>query len=132
MSNARTATGILVKRNGTTIDELTEVTPGGSLRNKIETSTHNEQAESHVLGILRQNDPGFKINLIAGNSTHMAIADDIKNNVLATWQFLYPSGITRTGDGYVQSFTFDPAPVDGKQGATVVLTWAGPVDEDIS
>lgn len=136
MSNAVTATGILFKRAlfatptvFVTIAELTEIDPGGLSRNKIETSTHNDGSESHVLGILRQADPTFKINYVAGDQTHIDILNDIINNVKNAWQILFPSGKTRTGLGFVQNFKFDVAPVDAKQGASLAITWAGVVVE---
>lgn len=136
MSNAVTTTGILIKRAlfatpavFTTIGEITEIDPGGMSRNKIETSTHNDGSESHVLGLLRQNDPTFKINYVAGDATHIAILADIVSNVKNSWQILFPSGKTRTGYAYVQMFKFDVAPVDGKQGAALAITWASTVTE---
>lgn len=136
MSNAVTTTGILIKRAlfatptaFVTIGELTELDPGGMSRNKIETSTHNDGSESHVLGILRQSDPTMKINYVASDSTHIDILADIVNNVKNAWQILFPSGKTRTGYAYVQQFKFDVAPVDGKQGASLALTWASTVTE---
>jgi hypothetical protein len=136
MSNAVTTTGILVKRAlfatptvFTTIGEITEIDPGSMSRNKIETSTHNDGTESHVLGILRQSDPTFKINYVAADATHVAILADIAANVKNSWQILFPSGKIRQGFAYVQMFKFDPAPVDGKQGASLALTWAGTVAE---
>jgi hypothetical protein len=136
MSNAVTTTGILLKRAlfatpavFTTIGELTEIDPGGMSRNKIETSTHNDGSESHVLGILRQADPTFKINYVAGDATHINLLADIVNNVKNSWQFLFPSGKTRTGYAYLQMFKFDVAPVDGKQGASCAIVWASTVTE---
>lgn len=136
MSNAVTTTGILIKRAlaatptvFTTIGEITEIDPGSMSRNKIETSTHNDGSESHVLGILRQQDPTFKINYVASEATHINILADIANNVKNSWQILFPSGKSRTGLAYVQQFKFDVAPVDGKQGAMCALTWAGAVTE---
>lgn len=136
MSNAVTVTGILVKRAlfatptmFVTIGELTRVHPGGLSRNKIETTTHNDGSESHVLGILRQKDPQFDLNYVAGDSTHIDILADIVNNVKNAWQFLFPSGKTRTGFAYVQMFDFDDAPVDAKQGAKCAITWASVVTE---
>lgn len=136
MSNAVTTTGILIKRalfaspsSFTTIGEITEIDPGGMSRNKIETSTHNDGSESHVLGILRQADPTFKINYVAGDATHINILADMAANTKNSWQILFPSGKIRQGYAYVQQFKFDPAPVDGKQGATLSLTWAGTVAE---
>lgn len=122
-------TGGTAVQNYATVGELTEVTPGGMSRNKIETSTHNDGSESHVLGILRQTDPGMKINYVGTDATHVAIIADIVNNVKNNWKILFPSGVSRAGQGYVQKFEFDGAPVDGKQGAALALTWAGPVTE---
>jgi hypothetical protein len=136
MSNAVATTGILIKRALfatpmvlTTIAEITDVGPGGKSRNKIETSTHNDGSESHILGILRQKDPTFKINYLGGDATHIAINDDIDNNVKNFWHVLFPSGRYRQGYGFVQNFELDDAPVDGKQGATITLTWASVVTE---
>lgn len=136
MSNAVTSTGILVARAlfatptaYVTIGEITNVTPGGMSRNKIETTTHNDGSESHVLGILRQKDPSFKINYLQSEPTHVDIVSDIVNNVKNYWRFSFPSGKIRYGQAYVQMFDFDDAPVDGKQGASVALTWGGPVSE---
>jgi hypothetical protein len=134
MSNAVTGTGILVQRAPiatptafVTIGEITYVDPGGKHRNKIETSTHNDGSESHVLGILRQTDPTFQINYLAGDATHQAIQADIDGNIKNRWRVLFPSGITRTGDAYVQNFKYHPVPVDAKQGADIAWVWAGPV-----
>lgn len=123
-------TGGTVIRDYAAVAELTEVTPGGMSRNKIETTTHNDGSESHVPGILRQTDPGMKINYVGSETTHIQILSDITNNTKARWMFQYPSGVSRSGQAYVQQFAFDGAPVDEKQGATLSLMWAGPVTED--
>lgn len=111
------------------VGELTDVGPGGKSRNKIETSTHNEGSESHLLGILRQEDPTMKINYVGTDLTHVAIQADIDNNVKNHWKIRYPSGVARSGDAYVQMFKYDDAPVDAKQGASLAITWAGVVTE---
>lgn len=136
MSNAVTSTGILIKRAPfatptafVTVGEITEIDPGSISRNKIETSTHNDGSESHLLGILRQADPTFKINYVASDATHILLLSDLANNVKNAWQILFPSLKTRTGFAYVQMFKFDVAPVDGKQGASLAITWAGVVTE---
>jgi hypothetical protein len=136
MSNAVTTTGILVQRAPfatptayVTVGEITEVDPGSMSRNKIETSTHNDGSESHVLGILRQADPTLKINYVAADATHILLLSDIANNIKNYWRILFPSTKVRYGQAYVQMFKFDVAPVDGKQGASLALTWAGAVAE---
>lgn len=112
-----------------TVAEVSNADPGGKSRNKIDTSTHNDGSESHILGILRQDDPTFEINLVGTKASHITLNADIDNNVKASWRFMFPSGITRTGDARVQKFKLKPAPVDGVQGADLALTWAGPVVE---
>ncbi|HVJ72026.1 MAG TPA: hypothetical protein VM531_11075 [Sphingomicrobium sp.] len=136
MSLAVAATGILVKRSAginttsyVTVGELTSVTPAGKSRNKLETSTHNDGSESFVLGILRQGDPGFHINYVGSDATHIAIIADIDGNIPNSWQFAFPSGVKRSGNARVQQFVFDPAPVDSIQGVTCALAWAGPVTD---
>jgi hypothetical protein len=71
----------------------------------------------------------MKINYVGSETTHVAILADIAGNLKKGWQILFPSGVSRSGQAYVQQFMFDSAPVDGKQGATLTLTWAGPVIE---
>lgn len=127
MSNAVTATGILVKRASTTIGEITQVTPPGFSRNKLESSTHNDGSESYVLGLLRQKDPSFQINYVGSDATHTSIVNDIKTNTKSVWSVVFPSGLTFSGDAYVQNFELQDAPVDAIQKANCTLSWAGPV-----
>jgi hypothetical protein len=136
MSNAVTATGILIRRAPLatptvfeTIAEITDVDPGGKSRNKIDTSTHNEGTESSVLGIVRQGDPTFKVNFLGTEATHVICNDDFDGNVKAQWQILYPSGLSRTGPGRISQLKFHPAGLDSKQGADLAIAWAGPVVE---
>jgi hypothetical protein len=135
MSNAKSATGVLIQRGNadgppetfTTIGEIRSVTPPGWSRNKIETTTHNEGTESNVLGILRQRDAGFRINYVADDPTHEQILEDILNNARATWRIALPSGVTYTGPGYIQRFELVDMPTDAAQEAECNITWAGPV-----
>jgi predicted secreted protein len=139
MSEAVTATGILVKRAllatptvFETIGEIVSVTPPGFSRNKIETTTHNEGAESSVLGILRQKDPAFRINYVGGDATHASLIADIQGNTKNQWQILFPSGVNFTGPARVQKFEMADAPVDSAQQADLALAWAGAVTHAIA
>lgn len=111
------------------IAEQTNVDPGGMSRNKVPTSTHNDGSESHVLGILRQDDPTLTVNYVGSEATHVQLMADIQNNRKSKWSIVYPSGVSRTGLGYLQRFKYLAAPVDGVQGAELAITWAGPVTE---
>lgn len=115
------------QRTFAVIGEITKVTPPGFSRNKIEVSTHNEGREANVLGLLRQKDASFSINYVGGNLTHIDIINDIINNLKNEWQVAFKSGITFTGDAYVQQFMIGDAPVDGAQTADVTLSWAEPI-----
>jgi hypothetical protein len=134
MSNAVSTTGVLIKRAliatptvFTTIAEIVTATPPGFSRNKIETTNHNDAAESYVLGVLRQKDPTFRINWVGSEVTHEDLMDDLMGNIKYRWQFAFPSGITMTGDGFVQRFEPGDTPVDSAQTAEIAIAWAGPI-----
>jgi len=134
MSNAVSTTGLLVKRAliatptvFVTIGEVVSATPPGFTRNEIDTTTHNDGAESKVLGILRQKNPDFRINWVGADTSHESILDDIMGNVKNQWQFALPSGITMTGPARVRRFEPVDAPTDAAQQADCGLSWAGPV-----
>jgi hypothetical protein len=135
MSEAVATTGILVKRGNAdgppetflTIGEVTTITPPGYSRNKIESTTHNDGAESYVLGILRQKDPTFRINYVHTNASHGLILDDILANLARNWQFLFPSGVFYQGPARVQRWEPVEAPPDAIQQVDITLAWSGPV-----
>lgn len=109
------------------IGELLSVTPPGFSRNKLETTTHNDGAESYVLGILRQRDVAFRINYVSDNPTHEDIVADIMGNVKNYWQVRFPSGVEFVGPARIQRFEFADAGTDAIQQADCALTWAGPI-----
>lgn len=110
-----------------TIGEIVSVTPPGFSRNKLETTTHNDGAESYVLGILRQRDVAFRINYVGDNPTHEAIVADIFGNIKKYWLITFPSGVEFIGPARVQRFEFADAGTDAIQAADCALTWAGPI-----
>jgi hypothetical protein len=111
----------------TTIGEIVSVSPPGFSRNKIDVTSMNEGAEASVLGILRQKDGGFRINLIGTLANHAEVINDVLYNVKASWRFVYPSGVKWTGPGRVQRFEMVDAPVDAAQQADVSIAWSGAV-----
>lgn len=110
-----------------TIGEIVSVTPPGFSRNRLESTTHNDGAESYVLGILRQRDVAFRINYVGNNPTHEDIVADIMGNVRNPWRVTFPSGVVFNGPARVQRFEFVDAPPDAIQQADCALTWAGPI-----
>jgi hypothetical protein len=97
-------TGGTVQPNYGTVGELTEVTPGGMSRNKVDTTTHNDGSESHVLGILRQSDPSMKINYVGSDATHVAILADIQANVKSNWKIVLATVLPQSGGSAPGSF----------------------------
>ncbi len=112
-----------------TIGEITKVGPPGFSRNKIETSTHNDGTESYILGILRQKDASFTINYVGADTTHLAMLNDMLNNIKANWKVLFPSAVQFDGLARLQMFQLADAPVDGAQQADMSICWAGPVTQ---
>jgi hypothetical protein len=103
MSQARSATGILIARSTltspatyVTIAELVTLTPPPMTRNEIETTNHNEGVESKILGILRHGQVTGECNWIPSDPTHGSnpggIIHDIQNNVAANWKITFPGG----------------------------------------
>jgi hypothetical protein len=117
----------LVETVFNTVGELVTVSPPGFTRNKLETTTHNDGAESNILGIIRQKDGSFRINFVGTDTTHTQLMTDFLQNVRATWRFRFPSGTTLTGSGRVQQFQIVDAPVDAIQQADCNIVWAAPV-----
>lgn len=127
VTSAGTAVGTISEITFETIGELISVTPPGFSRNKLETTTHNDGAESYVLGILRQRDVAFRINYVADEPTHEDIVADIFNNIKKYWLCTFPSGVQFVGPARVQRFEFADAGTDAIQQADCALTWAGPI-----
>ena len=134
MSNAISATGILLKRGDgatpevfTTIAELTSVKAPGYSRNKIETSTHNDGSESYVLGILRRGDSPFRVNWLSDDATHAQILSDIEANTRQNWQVELPNGDIFEGPARVQKFDPIESGVDSALQMECALTWAGTI-----
>lgn len=135
MSEAVVATGILVKRAllatptvFVTIGEIVSVVPPGFSRNKLDSTTHNDGTESHILGILRQKDPTFVVNYLGDDPTHEDIVADIMANEKNQWQVLFPSGLEFVGPAAVNQFEMQDVPQgDAIQRANVGISWSGPV-----
>jgi hypothetical protein len=127
VTGAGTAAGNVNEITFTDVGEIVSVTPPGYSRDKLETTTHNDGAESYVLGILRQRDVAFRINYVADDPTHENIVADILGNVKNYWRVNFTSGVKFVGPARVQRFEFADAPTNAIQQADCALTWAGPI-----
>jgi len=124
MSEAITSTGTLVKRNGTAIGELRDITMPALTRNTFDTSNQNDLDDSYVLGIRRKGDLSFGINFLpSGDGTHDRQTGLIKAWVDGSkdlWTATYPDGSGWACSGYVTNIA-PTAPVDGALQANVTV-----------
>lgn len=127
-SNGISAHGTIIKRNNTAIAELKDITPPPLSRNPIETSTHNSDDDSYVVGIRRKGELQFQMNFLpSGEATH-----DANTGLLDAWatgskdkyEILFPDGAIWMFSGFVTNIA-PTQPVDGAQEASVSIRPSG-------
>jgi hypothetical protein len=115
-SNAISAHGTLIKRNGTDIAELRNITAPALTRNPIETTMHNSDDSSYVVGIRRKGELQFALGFLpSGEATHNAAAGLIKawaDGSKDLYLITYPDGATWQFSGFVSNIA-PVMPVDG-------------------
>lgn len=127
-SNGISAHGTIIKRNGTPIAELRDITPPPLSRNPIETTTHNSDDDSYVVGIRRKGELQFMVNWLPfDEATH-----DASDGLLEAWasgskdkyDIEFPDGATWMFSGFVTNIA-PKAPVDGAQEASISIRPSG-------
>jgi len=127
-SNGISAHGTIIKRNDTPIAELRDITPPPLSRNPIETTTHNSDDDSYVVGIRRKGELQFMVNWLPfDEATH-----DATDGLLDAWatgskdkyDIEFPDGATWTFSGFVTNIA-PKAPVDGAQEASISIRPSG-------
>lgn len=127
-SNGISAHGTIIKRNGTAVAELRDITPPPLSRNPIETTTHNSDDDSYVAGIRRKGELQFMVNwLPSGEATH-----DASTGLLDAWatgskdlyEIDFPDGAVWMFSGFVVGIA-PTNPVDGAQEATITIRPSG-------
>jgi len=127
-SNGISAHGTIIRRNGTDIAELRDITPPPLTRNPIETTTHNSDDDSYVVGIRRKGELQFMLNFLpSGEATHNALgglltawADGTKD----LYEIEFPDGAIWLFSGFVTNIA-PTAPVDGALEASVSIRPSG-------
>ena len=124
MSAAITSHGTLIKRNGTTIGELRDITMPSLTRNTFDTSNQNDADDSYTIGIRRKGDLTFGINFLpSGDASHGTSAGLMKAWVDGSkdlYQGIYPDGSSWYCSGYVTQIA-PKAPVDGSLSADITI-----------
>jgi len=127
-SNGISAHGTIIKRNGTPVAELRDITPPPLSRNPIETTTHNSDDDSYVVGIRRKGELQFMVNWLPfDEATH-----DASTGLLDAWatgskdkyDIEFPDGATWMFSGFVTNIA-PKAPVDGAQEASISIRPSG-------
>lgn len=127
-SNGISAHGTIIKRNNTAIAELKDITPPALTRKPIETTTHNSNDDSYVVGIRRKGELSFMVNFLpSGEATHNGLT-----GLLAAWgtgqkdeyKVLFPDGAIWLFSGFVTNVA-PKAPVDGAQEASISIRPSG-------
>jgi len=127
-SNAISAQGTLISRNGTDIAELRDITPPALTRNPIETTMHNSEDDSYVVGIRRKGELSFTLGFLpSGEATHNAVA-----GLMEAWaegskdryEITFPDGAKWIFSGFVSNIA-PSAPVDDGLVADVSIRPSG-------
>jgi hypothetical protein len=127
-SKGISAHGTLIKRNGTAIAELQDITPPALTRKPIDTTTQNSDDDSYVVGIRRKGELQFSMNFLPSSEpTH-----DASTGLLKAWadgtkdqyQILFPDGAVWLFSGFVSNIA-PKAPVDGALSANVSIRPSG-------
>jgi len=126
--SAISAQGTLIARQPsgsgpfTTIAELRNITPPPLMRNPIETTSHNEEEESFVVGIRRKGEMTFVLGFVPSLATHDHLTGLTKSWLDGSrdvFRITYPDTSQWLFSGYVTNIG-PSAPVD--DGLTADLT----------
>lgn len=133
MGDAISAQGTIIERDPlgagafAAIAELRDISGPALSRNPIETTNHNDQDESFVVGIRRHGEVTFAIGYIPTNASHSAAT-----GLIGSWQagardvfrVTYPDGTEWVFSGYISNFG-SSAPVDDGLTADVSIRTTG-------
>lgn len=127
-SNGISAHGTIIKRNGTAIAELKDITPPPLSRKPIDTTTHNSDDDSYVVGIRRKGELTFMINFLpSGEVTHGTVTGLLHAWAIGSkdhYEIDFPDGAVWQFSGFVSNIA-PKQPVDGVQEASISIRPSG-------
>lgn len=119
------AHGTLIKRNGTTIAELRDITPPPLTRKSLETSIHNNTDDQYVVGMRRTGELAMMVNFLSsGEATHQTLLSDWADGTKSLWNIAFPDGASWSFSGFVVNVAAKE-PVDGAQEANIGIRPTG-------
>ena len=117
------AQGTIIRRNGTVIGNVRDITPPPLSRKEIEMTAHSDTEEVFVVGIRRKGPFTFNIGYNPANATHDNVAGLIKAMIDGSYdgyEVEFPNGKIWAFSGYVTNFA-PKAPVDDALTADVTI-----------
>jgi hypothetical protein len=133
MGLAISAQGTIIERDPlgggafAAIAELRDISGPALSRNPIETTNHNDQDESFVVGIRRHGEVTFQVGYIPTDASHDDTAGAInswQNGDRDVFRITYPDGTQWVFSGFITNFAVS-APVDDGLVADVSIRTTG-------
>ena len=133
MGNAISAQGTIIERDPlgggafAAVAELRDISGPALSRNPIETTNHNDQDESFVVGIRRHGEVTFQVGYIPTDGSHddtTGLISSWQGGDRDVWRVTYPDGTEWVFSGFVTNFAVS-APVDDGLVADVSIRTTG-------
>lgn len=132
MSNAVNAFGTQLKRNGTTLAEVTDISGPELSRDNIEVTHHQSPNmwREFIKGLKDAGEFSCTINYIPTNSTHNAatgvLSDFANNTTVDTWTLVFPDTLATTWSfpGFITKFSAKE-PIDDRLNADLTFKVSG-------
>lgn len=104
-----------------------DINPPGLSRNESDVTTHNDDIDANILGVLRRSELTFPVNFISSGQYHDAnngLMKLIINNTKTGFRLTFPDNDAWIFSGGVKNFQ-PKAPVDGAYTADVSIRPTG-------
>lgn len=106
------------------IAELGDIQMPGLSRNEFDTSSHNDDIDKYILGILRRDPVTFPMFFNKAVASHQKLQQAILDNTTDGYRITEPDGTIWICSGNVQAIK-QTAPVDGVKTADVTIRLTG-------
>lgn len=121
--------GTLLKRNGTTIADVKDISGPNFSRGTIDCTSHSSASgwKEFVTGMKENGEVSFSINFDPTAATHAyntGLLDDFIDGTLQTFTLTFPDSTVWSFTAYVTAFGVTE-PVEGVLGANVTLKLSG-------
>lgn len=128
-TGGKAAYGTLLKRSGTTLAEVTNISGPGLTLDALEMTSHDSSGDREFIGgLMDGGEVTCEVNFLPANATHKQVIADMKARTVTTWSIVWSDGSSTTWSFSAFPTAFEPsAPVDGKLSASITLKVTGSV-----